>query len=88
MFRRTKIKLETGENERENDKNKRETAKSSERKAAIRQFLLMHAETTTAELVAEFKLSHSRIRSIVAGMDEIEAIGADKVRKYRLKKRM
>ena len=51
----------------------------------IMSYMEQMGEATTAEIAARLGLSPARTRAIFAKIDEIEAIGATNVRRYRLK---
>ena len=67
------------------DKNKKQTIKSQENRRKIIAFLEKNGEARTAEIAKAIGLSTDRTRVILAGMVELEALGGNRNRTYRLK---
>ncbi len=65
---------------------KRQAAKTSDHKEKIHRFLIQSGESTAKDIANFIELSVQRTRAILATMDEVEVIGANKNRKYRIRK--
>ena len=64
---------------------KKQTIKSQENRRKIIAFLEKKGEARTAEIADAIELSADRTRVILAGMVELEALGSNRNRTYRLK---
>ena len=65
---------------------KKQTAKLQTHINAIKSYLSEVGEARTVEIAEAIGLSPDRTRVILAGMDELEALGSNRNRTYRLKK--
>lgn len=66
--------------------NKKQATKTRDSIAKIYEFLLQSGEAKTKDIAEFLGLSVQRTRGILATMEDIEITGANKNRKYRLKK--
>ena len=64
---------------------KKQTVKSQENRRKIIAFLENKGEARTAEIAEAIELSADRTRVILAGMEELEALGSNRNRTYRVK---
>ena len=60
------------------------TSKNMER---IRLYLQNNETAKTSDIAEFLGLSLARVRALLSGMDDVEALGTNKARTYRLRKR-
>ena len=63
---------------------KKQAIKTQKNIAKIREFLQETGEATTNDIAEYLNLSPARIRVLLKGMDDIEAIGENRGRKYKI----
>ena len=64
---------------------KKQAKKTTENMVEIRKYLQKYGESTTSDIAAHIELSPARTRVIMAEMDDVEAIGGNSNRTYKLK---
>lgn len=64
---------------------KKQAIKTIENIARIKDYLLENGESNINDIAELLGLSTQRTRALLSTIDEVEAIGSDKTRKYRIK---
>lgn len=72
----------------EENKQRKQAKKTSGNIAKIYEYLAQHGEAKTNEIADYIGLSPARTRAIISEMENIERIGTNTNRKYKLKKLM
>ena len=85
-FVKKQAKKTREENKRRKTSDKKQAKKTSENIKKIKRYLKSHDESKTKDIAEYLGLSTARARVILNSMDEVEAIGSNTNRKYRLKK--
>ena len=66
---------------------KKQGTKTSKNMERIRVYLQNNETAKTSDIAELLGLSLARVRALLSGMDDVEALGTNKARTYRLRKR-
>lgn len=65
---------------------KKQTIKTNENQEKIRRYLREHETAKTKDFAELLGLSMARTRAVLSAMEDVEAMGRNKTRMYRLRK--
>ena len=83
---RTSLILEFAKKASEESKRRKQAKKTSENIAKIYEYLTHHGEAKTNDIAIYINLSPARTRAILSEMEDIEVLGSNTNRRYKLKK--
>lgn len=85
-FIKKQAKKVSGKKQAKKTSDKKQAKKTSDNVVKIYEYLIKSGEAATKDIADFLGLSAQRTRAILATMDDIEIIGANRNRKYRVKK--